>query len=138
MADRLLDIDVGPGLHGGDRLQWVPMVGRGDDDDLRLLLLQEFAEVAVFLGRCAGELFDLGRSGVQLALVHVAQRDDLGPAGLDRLAEDVHPPPARADQGRFVDLVLVGTEHSRGGERKAGRCTGRQEFASSNSHRETP
>ena len=37
-ADRLLHVDVGPGLDGGDHGQRVPVVGRGDEDDVEVLL----------------------------------------------------------------------------------------------------
>ena len=46
-ADRLLDVDVGPGLDGGDHRQGVPVVGRGDQDDVEVLLLEHLAVVGV-------------------------------------------------------------------------------------------
>jgi hypothetical protein len=51
---RLLDKDVRAGLHRIDRLQRVPVIRRGDDHDLRLLLLQQFAVILVRLRRIAG------------------------------------------------------------------------------------
>ena len=46
-ADRLLDVDVGAGLDGRDHRQGVPVVGRGDQDDVEVLLLEHLAVVAV-------------------------------------------------------------------------------------------
>ena len=37
-ADRLLHVDIGAGLDGGDHGQGVPVVGRGDQDDVEVLL----------------------------------------------------------------------------------------------------
>ena len=81
VADRLLDVDVGAGLHGGDRVQRVPVVGRGDDADLGLFPVEQFAIVAVVLGAFAGELLDLGAGGVEQALVDIAQGDDVALPG---------------------------------------------------------
>ena len=39
-ADRLLHLDVGPGLDGRDHRQGVPVVGRADQDDVEVLLLE--------------------------------------------------------------------------------------------------
>ena len=44
-ADRLLHIDVGAGLDGGDHRQGVPVVGRGDQDDVQVFLRQHLAVV---------------------------------------------------------------------------------------------
>ncbi len=49
-ADRLLHVDVGARLDGRDHRQGVPVVGRGDQDDVEVLLLEHLAVVAV---RCA-------------------------------------------------------------------------------------
>ena len=46
-ADRLLAVDVGPGFAGGDHRQGVPVVGRADEDDVEVLLLEHLAVVAV-------------------------------------------------------------------------------------------
>ena len=78
VADRLLDVDVGAGFDGGDHDQRVPVVGRGDDDDLGLFALEQLAVVLVLLGRPAGELLDLGGGGVELVRVDVAQGDHVG------------------------------------------------------------
>src|SRR5436309_11266272 len=44
---RLLDVNVLAGLAGPDRGQRVPMVGRGDADDVDLLVLEDPAQVGL-------------------------------------------------------------------------------------------
>jgi hypothetical protein len=77
----------------------MPVVGRGHDHDLGLLLVEQFAVVPIPAGLVAGELrHALGRGG-ELARVDVGQPHDLAAAGGHRLAEDVSAPPAAAHQG---------------------------------------
>jgi len=99
VRDRLLDVNVRPGAHRRDRDQRVPVVGRRVDDDLRLFALEQLAVVAVGLGRVARQLRDRVGALLQLALVDVAQRDDLHPAIFQRVGQNVRPPPPRADEG---------------------------------------
>jgi hypothetical protein len=46
-ADWFLDINIGPGLNGGDHRQCMPMVGRGNVNDIEPLPLEHFAVVPV-------------------------------------------------------------------------------------------
>jgi hypothetical protein len=43
-AERLLDVDVLAGAAGIDELQRVPVVRRGDDDSIHVLLFEELAK----------------------------------------------------------------------------------------------
>ena len=54
VGQRLLAIDVLAGLAGQDGDDRVPVVGRGDDDRVDVLAIEDLAEVAVGLGRPAG------------------------------------------------------------------------------------
>lgn len=98
VADRFLDKDVGAGLDRRDHGQRVPMVGRGDDDDLRLLLREQLAVIAMLTGLVGGDLRDAFARGRDLAGIDVAEPDDLAGAAGDGLAEDVASPPAAADE----------------------------------------
>ena len=99
-ADRLLHVDVGAGLDGRDHRQGVPVVGRGDQHDVEVLLLEHLAVVAVgarllLRGLARGD--HLGGLGQHL-LVHVAQRDDLDRRDLDQAEQVALAVPAAADQ----------------------------------------
>ena len=99
-ADRLLQVEVGPGLHGGDRGKRVPVVGRGDQNDVEILLRQHLAVVAIGARRFLRSLargHDLGGLGQHLA-IDVAQRDDLDRLDLDQPQEVALAVPAAADQ----------------------------------------
>ena len=45
-ADRLLNVDVGAGLRRLDHRQRVPVIGRGDEDDVEILLREHLAIIA--------------------------------------------------------------------------------------------
>ncbi len=99
-ADRLLDIDVGPRLDGRDHRQGMPVVGRGDQDDVQVLLLEHLAVVGVGargLLRGLAVRDDLGGLGQHL-LVDVAQRNDLDRRDLDQPEQVGLAVPAAADQ----------------------------------------
>ena len=99
-ADRLLHVDVGPRLDGGDHRQGVPMVRRGDQHDVQVLFLEHFAVVAVeprlLLRRLPGrhQLRGLGEH----PLVDVAQRHDLDRRHLEQPQQVALAVPAAADQ----------------------------------------
>ena len=107
-ADRLLHVDVGPGLDGGDHRQGVPVVGRGDQHDVEVLLLEHLAVVAVgprLLLRRLPRGDQLGRLG-QHPLVDVAQRDDLDRRDLDQAEQVALAVPAGADQADALRLLV--------------------------------
>ena len=80
---RLLAVDVLALAHGVDGDQGVPVVGRGDDDGVDVLAVEQLAEVLVgfdftyrFLEAVAG-LLDLVHGPVAVAAIHVADGDVL-------------------------------------------------------------
>ena len=102
-------VDVGPGLDGGDHRQGVPVVGRGDQDDVEVLLLEHLAVVAegprlLLRGLARGD--DLGGLGQHL-LVDVAERDDLDRRHLDQAQQVALAVPAGADQADALGLLSL-------------------------------
>src|SRR5207248_6277536 len=83
VADGLFDVDVLAGLHGPDRGQRVPVVGRGDADDVDGLVVEDAAQVFLVLGREALGLLGGTHRPLDDGLVHVADRghDAVVPAG---------------------------------------------------------
>ncbi len=74
-ANRFLHVHVNARLDGGDHGQGVPVVWRGDEDDVEVLLLEHVAVVVVGARLLLGGLprrHDVGGVGEHL-LVHVAQ-----------------------------------------------------------------
>ena len=99
-ADRLLHVDVGARLHGGDHRQGVPVVGRGDEDDVEVFFREHLAVVGEgprLLLRSLPLGDQLGRVG-EHPLVDVAQRDDLDRGDLDQPEQVDLAVPAGADQ----------------------------------------
>src|SRR5262249_36394307 len=123
VTDGLLNIDVGARLDRGDGHQRMPVVRRRYYDDLRALALEHFSIILVSLRLVAGELFDLGRSGVQLVLVDVTHRNNTRLARLNRRAQNVHSPPTCPYQGSGVLLILRSEEwatiHAQAGRHRA-------------------
>src|SRR5262249_53261190 len=58
VADRLLDVNVLAGLDGPDGHERVPVVRRGDADDVDALVVEQLAEVLLELGGVALRLLD--------------------------------------------------------------------------------
>ena len=139
VADRLLDVDVGPGLHRGDRLQRVPVVGRGDDDDLGLLLVEQLADsrrTSSAWRRSSFSTSAAAGSSKRRSTSHRATTFDCPAAIASRRMFMPHQP--RADQGRLVDLVFPGRNDRRGGDREPCRRGGRQKTTSGESHASSP
>ena len=67
VADRLFHIDVGASLDGRDEGQGVPVVGRGDDGDLRFRALKQLTVVLEHAGLGAGALAYQPERGFELA-----------------------------------------------------------------------
>ncbi len=133
-ADRLLDINIGARLDGRDHRQGVPVVGRGDQDDVQVLLLEHLAVVgegarSLLRGLPVGD--DVGGLGQHL-LVDVAQRDDLDRRDLDQPEQVRLAVPAAADQSHALGFPAGRAEGSprRSCEREArGRRAGLKELA---------
>ena len=99
MADWFFHIDVRAGLDGCDGGQGMPVVGRGDDGDVRFLAFQEFSKVLVLFWFVAGELLHLLGSGVEDILIDITHSDHFALAALSGYGGDVHAPPAATDEG---------------------------------------
>jgi hypothetical protein len=95
----------------GDGMQRVPVVRRGDDNDVRFFARrgEQFAEVFETLGAVARNGFEVRRGLRQLPLIRVAQGDKAALAALQGDAGDVAPPPAAAKQ---CDTELAAPEAS--------------------------
>jgi hypothetical protein len=121
VARGLLDEDMRTRFHGGNGLERVPMIRRGDEHDLRLLLLQQLAEVVIRLRLVAIQVGDLFSRNFAHVLMHVAQADDLDASAGDCFLENVFTPPAAADERGAEFLRRVGGADERsGGEHGAG------------------
>ena len=106
-ADRLLNVDIGAGLHRGDHGQGVPVVGRGDEHDVEIFLGQHLAVIAVGPGLLLGSLAggrQLGGLGEHLR-IDVAERDHFHRGNLDQAKEVGLAVPARADQADALRLL---------------------------------
>ena len=75
VAERLLAVDVLARLAGVDAGQIVPMLGRGVDDDVHVLAIQELPIVLI------GIALVVGRPLVGASLVEVGYGDDVGVVG---------------------------------------------------------
>ena len=99
-ADRLLDVHVGPGLHGGDHGQGVPVVGGRDQDYVEAAGLEHRPVVGISLGRLLRGLptGDDPRGLGEHRRVDVAERNDFHRRDLDEPQEVALAVPAAADQ----------------------------------------
>ena len=99
VRQRLLDINVLAGLHGGHADHRVAVIRRGDDDGVNVLLFVEhFAVIAIFYGPRI-KRGDLGRA---LAGIHIAQGHDVL---VHRAFLDVIPAHAADADGGDVELA---------------------------------
>ncbi len=113
MTDRLFDVNMCAHFNSGDHNQRVPVVRRADNDDFGFLFCQQFAVILIELWLIAGELGDFSGGRCDLIFIHVAHRNDLRFACRYRFAQDVHSPPARADQGGAVLLRFLRADDRR-------------------------
>ena len=122
VADGLLAVDVLAGHHGVDRRQGVPVVGRGDDDGVDVLAVEQLAIVLDGLGVDAPGLLHLrgGLGGV--AVVDVGRGDELDLLVREEGLHHVVAAVARADQGE-PDL-LVGPQDRAARRQHGGRAGG--------------
>jgi hypothetical protein len=102
VAGGLFDEDVRAGFDGVDGLQRVPMIGRGDDDDLWLFFFEKLLVMFVKLWRVAAEIFHLVRADLEAVAVNVAEGDDFAAAGGGGFAQNIFAPPTGADQRGFI------------------------------------
>ena len=112
---RLLAVDVLLGLAGGHEVQGVPVVGRGDDDGVEVLAVEQLAEVGVGIGLAAGLL----AGGEQVGLVDVADGGDLAIVVRQEGVEQLVAAIADADEAEAD--ALVGAEDRARPRRRSGR-----------------
>ena len=114
VRDRLLDINIFAGLHGPDGAERVPVVRRGEADDINVLVLQQLADVGVSFDLLpqVPVFLDLP---VKNGLVHVAQRDHAGAFDLAQALDVVHAASAKPDDGKADVVVRAGGVRGDGG-----------------------
>ena len=99
VGERLLDVDVLARLAGPDRGQGMPMVGRGDDHGVDVLVVEQFADVAVD-GDLDAAVFEQLGFPVDVGAVHVAEGDNPRSRNiLEGVDELVSPPADAANRG---------------------------------------
>jgi hypothetical protein len=100
-ADRLLQVDVGAGLHRRDGVERVPVVGRAHEHDVELVSGEHLPVVAVGAGRrCRGRLpllRDRDRFR-EVVAIGIGDRHDLDRRDLHEPPEVALAVPARPDQ----------------------------------------
>ncbi len=126
---RLLDIHILAGLAGGDGLDGVPVVGRGDDERVDVRTVEQHAEV-LHSDRAAGDLGHAGNTraqasetwinlvvfGMEVRCVHIAERHDLRIGLRQERLQELAAAVAHADEPE-PHLVAGGS--------RARRCRGR-------------
>lgn len=122
-ADRLLHVHVAAGLGGLDHGERVPMIGRGDEADVEVLLLQHLAVVAVgsrLLFRRLTLGNNVGRGGNHV-LIHIAERDHFHGRDLDETEQIRLAIPPRTDQPDPLGLgaALCEKAGAGGGEKRS-------------------
>ena len=109
----LLDIHVLAGLQAPDGGQRVPVVGRGDDDRVDVLVVEDAAQVTLVAGPESRDVLELRvlRARGEQVLVDVAERLDLhvGQAG----EAPLQGVPLSADADARHDDAVVGSHHAR-------------------------
>lgn len=105
VADGFFQKNMRPGLQCLNGGQGMPMVGRGDNDNVGLFLAQAFAKIGIGLGLVVTPFVHLGAGMCQLVLVHIAQGRNAHFSGSDTFSEDIKSPPTAADEHSFVLLL---------------------------------
>jgi hypothetical protein len=80
----------------------VPVIGRGDDDDVGLFFFEEFAVIFVSLRRIAVPAVDLVSGNLKAVAVHVADGDDLAALGRGGFFQNIFAPPTATDERSAV------------------------------------
>ena len=130
-TDRFLHVDVGAGFNGGDHCQGVPVIGRGNLDDVEIFFLEHLAVVGIG-ARLLLRLLPRGRRCRHLGEhcpIDVAQRDDFDWRDLNESEQVGFAVPAAADETdaqRFH--VGEGFEVTAGGQRESGSGAGVKEL----------
>ena len=127
-ADRLLHVNIGPGLDRGDHRQRVPVVRRGHEHDVEILLGEHLAIVAIGARLLLGLLPGRHHVGglAQHVLIDIAERHDVDRRNLNQPKEVTLAVPTAADQADAL-LLLRGDG--------AGRASGQGRVRQSGSAR---
>ncbi len=107
LRERLLAVDVLAGPAGHDRLQRVPVVGRGDQHRVDIRLIEDLAEVTV-RGRLAAEQLRVGL--LHRGLRDIAHGGDLTVGVLQEELHHLAAPIPGADHSQAN--ALVGAQHA--------------------------
>src|SRR5258708_7921055 len=116
VADGFFDVDVRAGFDGVEGRHGMPVVGCGYDRDIGALLAKHLAVILIAARLVRGEFRYLGSSLVHLVGVGIGERDGGTVAGRKSFAQDVHSPPAGADEGGPILLTWLRGEQGSGRE----------------------
>ena len=107
MSGWLLDKDMCTGINCRNGVQRMPMVRSGNNRDLDLFLFQQFAEITIRSRHIARQFLNFLCGQFQLVLIHVAKGNHHYISCSNRFTKNIHAPPPRANQCRFVAFRLV-------------------------------
>jgi hypothetical protein len=122
---RFLHVHVLAAVAGGDALDRMPVVGRGDHHRVEILAIEQLAEI----GQRLGAAVDLGVGLFQCRLVHVAKGDDLHVGVRQEGVHQLAAPVSHADASQ-PDTV-VGSQDLAGLQSGQAQCGGFGEGAAS-------
>src|SRR5262245_63355452 len=105
-SQRLLDIDILARLAGEHSRDRVPVIGRGNQDSVEVLLFQQLPEILVGLAISAGPFFGSGGAG----RIHVADGGELDIGHVPHESGYRHTPTAAADQADADPVIRA--EHA--------------------------
>jgi hypothetical protein len=119
-ADGLLQIDIGAGLDGGDRVQGMPVIGGTDQDNVEVLFLEHLAIVGVGARGLFGRLTlagDFDGSGEHIG-IGIADRYHLDGGNLDQTPQIALAVPAGANESDAFGFLLdqLGPVSAEGGQ----------------------
>ena len=129
---RLLDVDVLAGLHRPDAHEGVPVVGRGDRDDVDVLAVEDAADVLDVL-RLVGRVLELLLVAAGDAWIAIADHRELRIRHAGPLADVFATPAIGPDDGDAEPIIGPGLRGRRfggpgrlrgGGERRSGHREG--------------
>ena len=115
-----------------DCRQRVPMIGRGNDHDLRFLPGEHLAIIIVLARLIPVEVGNLLRAHLARLLVHIANTRHLAAPVRNRLSQNIHAPPARANQGSAI--FPAGRRQNRHGIERCNSSRGLQKMATGSLH----
>src|SRR5262249_4798902 len=108
------------GLAGGDGLDRVPVIGRGDNHSIDFFRIDQLAEVA----ERGGSAFQLLRSAIQGGLIDVADRSHLDVVELQECVENLGAAVGDADETEANFFIGPVDANGRRGGQGQGRGSG--------------